>query len=349
MYSLRTFVLLIAGAFFVLPSCSAFADLVAPIVAAANTSVIYGGEQVGAGMPIQVAAWGGGSAADSTTNSYTSAGHSIKIDTAGMYQGGRILFNPPLMVGDLKADKYRFLTFVFTLGSSPKYGATASGGSYHYSFEGKSVQVAQVPTPVQMMPPGGMQGGMPGATPPTGVPGQQGQAAPAQVVVLPISTLHVILQFTDGSQAELNRLVTVTSGDFNWIHLGIPLAAIPASESDAQIKSITIGTDAPAELIIGQIVLLDSPTPISCFAGSDETVPTNSVVTLSGTGDGGSSTLKYDWDFNSTGEFVSQGTGQTVNHTYTTAGDYKVTLRVSDYDGIKDPATSTVTIHVTDQ
>jgi hypothetical protein len=102
-------------------------------------------------------------------------------------------------------------------------------------------------------------------------------------------------------------------------------------------------------LPMGEIRTVTDTTPLTADAGQPQTVPTNSSVSLVGEGEGGASMLQYDWDFDSRDSFVSQAQGNYVNHTFTKAGDYTVTLRVSDVDGLKAPATSTVVIHVTDQ
>ena len=63
-----------------------------------------------------------------------------------------------------------------------------------------------------------------------------------------------------------------------------------------------------------------------------------------GTADGGASALRYTWNFGASGTDAEQAEGQTVQTQYDTAGNYTVTLTVSDLDGIKKPATSTVTV-----
>ena len=71
-----------------------------------------------------------------------------------------------------------------------------------------------------------------------------------------------------------------------------------------------------------------------------------SPVVFHGTGDGGASALRYTWNFGASGTTAEEAEGQTVQTQYDTAGDYTVTLTVSDLDGIKKPATSTLAVHV---
>jgi hypothetical protein len=66
------------------------------------------------------------------------------------------------------------------------------------------------------------------------------------------------------------------------------------------------------------------------------------AVQFDGTGstDEDGSIVAYDWDFGD----GSTGTGATPSHTYTAAGEYTVSLTVTDNDGLVDTATTTATI-----
>ena len=170
---------------------------------------------------------------------------------------------------------------------------------------------------------------------------------------LPINDLHIILQFSDGDQVEMLRPVIANVGDdVNWLRASIPLAAIPvdsAESDDAHLTEMYVGSDAPATIAIGEIRTVTDATPLTADAGSAQTVPTNTEVTFVGEGEGGASMLKYDWNFDSPNNFASEAQGNRVTHTFTKAGDYVITLRVTDVDGLKPSATSTVTVHVNDQ
>jgi PKD repeat protein len=52
--------------------------------------------------------------------------------------------------------------------------------------------------------------------------------------------------------------------------------------------------------------------------------------------------LTYDWDFDGDGAF--DGSGQSISHTFLTAGTHQVTLRVTDSGGKTDSATMPVTV-----
>jgi len=381
---------------------------------AAGTSVIlYGGEAVSASQ-VKIAPWGGGTTQDQQGEAFTTSGHTIEVNTAGLYQGGQIIFPTPVALGDLKSDKTRYLQIVFSVAPSSKYpktnpataqfttpgyrggrpsgfgfpgglppgtgfpGANRSQSSYHYSYNGQIGVMPQVPqgyhgpSPQQIaammaagrngamqgrggppymggLPPGMRPGGPFG--PPTQIPGAPDETnAPP---VLPIQDLHVILQFADGDQVEMLRPVIANVGDdTNWFHASIPLASVPvdsAEAANAQLTNIYLGSDAPATVEIGEIRTVTDATPLTADAGEAQTVPTNSTVSFVGAGEGGASMLSYDWNFDSPNSFVSEAQGNHVTHRFTKAGDYVVTLRVSDVDGLKAAATATVTVHVTDE
>jgi hypothetical protein len=330
-----------------------------------SSTTIYGGSPVASGAPINVVNWGGGTGSNTSGGAYTSSGNAIKIDTGGMYQGATIVFSPPLALGDLKADKTKYLQFIYTVNGNPKYGGVSASGSSHFSPISSLLHDAQYAPAPRPMFPGQMPGGtaMPGmgrAPGPGGPrPGGTGAAptgptaiVPDALPSLPIAEMHFVFQFSDGSKAEMLRPVSAGSEDINWLRLSIPFVAIPASASAAStgtITQISIGSDSPAEIVIGEIRSIVNVTPISAFAGQDETLTAGTSFALQATADGGASTLQYDWDFDAVPPFVSEASGQQITHTYKSAGNYPVTLQVSDIDGLKAPTTSTVTIHVVSQ
>ncbi|MFT3860689.1 PKD domain-containing protein [Micropruina sp.] len=87
-------------------------------------------------------------------------------------------------------------------------------------------------------------------------------------------------------------------------------------------------------------------TAVAATANVEPTAAfTSSVVSLvasfdaSGSSDSDGSVASYAWDFGDGGS----GTGKTPDHTYAAAGDYQVTLTVTDDDGATDSVTKTVT------
>ncbi|WP_394697886.1 disaggregatase related repeat-containing protein [uncultured Methanomethylovorans sp.] len=80
-------------------------------------------------------------------------------------------------------------------------------------------------------------------------------------------------------------------------------------------------------------------------AGSDKTATTGTVVSFNGsasTDDNG--IASYSWDFDASNGITSEATGVTATKTYTTAGNYTVTLTVTDTIGQTDTDTLQVVV-----
>ncbi|MCK5484722.1 MAG: S8 family serine peptidase, partial [Desulfobacterales bacterium] len=89
------------------------------------------------------------------------------------------------------------------------------------------------------------------------------------------------------------------------------------------------------------ITVEPNQTPIA-DAGPDQTVLVNGTVTLDGSdsSDLDGTIVSYEWNFDD-GTIAA---GQTVDHTYSTAGNYTVTLTVTDNGGATDSDTTVVTV-----
>lgn len=164
-----------------------------------------------------------------------------------------------------------------------------------------------------------------------------------------VNYLHLVFTLDSGVQADVMRPVPELTDPDAWVTVSIPISRLPFSADqlqNASLKMLSIGTDKPAILYIGEIAIVSDTTPISCDAGGDQDVAASDEVTFEGDGLGGVSTLKFEWDFDTKGPFVAQSDGQIVTYKYTKSGDYTVTLRVSDLDGIKEPATAKTTVTV---
>jgi len=79
---------------------------------------------------------------------------------------------------------------------------------------------------------------------------------------------------------------------------------------------------------------------LTANAGGPYTGETGTPVTFTGSAVYGSTPYSYSWNFGD----GSTGTGQTANHTYSSAGEYAVTLMVTDNNDNTDEDTATATI-----
>ena len=306
---------------------------------APGDSLLYDGRSADA-AGVRLSAWGGGSVEDSAEVSF-SKGHAIKVTTLDPYQGARITFDTPADLGDVTADKTRYLSLVVRLVRSPR----------SISQDGNDTQGQNQGGPPPQRPMMGQMGnGMPGQM----NPGQP--AAPTDNTDLPVARkLHLTFTMAGGAQADLMRPLPefsdVQDGIDQWLPVSVPLSAlaVPGAAGDASLKSLTLAGDDYAVLYVGQIKLTRDATPLSCFAGDEQNVSKGQTVTLKGTAVGGASTLVYSWDFDSQDGVKDQAQGPVVTTQYPKAGDYTATLTVSDLDNLKKPATATTVIHVANQ
>jgi PKD repeat protein len=108
--------------------------------------------------------------------------------------------------------------------------------------------------------------------------------------------------------------------------------------NDAQKPKLTITTSA----VTNQV----DNAPVA-NAGSDKAETIGSVISFDGsasTDDKGISS--YSWDFDASNGITSEATGQTTSKTYTSPGDYTVTLIVTDTSGQR--STDTLKVSITD-
>jgi beta-glucanase (GH16 family) len=80
-----------------------------------------------------------------------------------------------------------------------------------------------------------------------------------------------------------------------------------------------------------------SPTAAFSYTTTDLTVDLDGSASTDSDG----SIISWDWDF---GDDSSNGSGQLASHTYSSPGDYSVTLTVTDDDGATDSTTEDVSV-----
>ena len=108
----------------------------------------------------------------------------------------------------------------------------------------------------------------------------------------------------------------------------------------AQRPKLTVTTASKASTASGSVDNL----PVA-NAGADKTASIGSTVSF----DGNASTddkgiASYSWDFDASNGITSEATGKTATKTYTTAGNYTVTLTVTDTSGQKSSDTVKVVV-----
>jgi hypothetical protein len=86
--------------------------------------------------------------------------------------------------------------------------------------------------------------------------------------------------------------------------------------------------------------------PVASFTESAHTVLVNTAIDFdaSGSYDTDGTIVAYEWDWETDGTYDYSSASATASHTYSTAGMYTVTLRVTDNDGLTDTAVATKTV-----
>ncbi|MBV9849599.1 MAG: PKD domain-containing protein [Armatimonadetes bacterium] len=296
-----------------LPALTPAAPATAAPAGATETALYDGQAPDQAGLTL--APWGGGAVQDSTTLTLN-GGHSLLVTVVDPYQGGRITFNTPADLGDMSQTRFLQMALHFPkVAVQPfrrpgRFGRGRFGGA------------------------GGFGGGAPGTEEESDTP--------------LVTSLRWVLTLADGRQAEVLRPLpeNATQGQ-SWVNVAVPLSVLKFPAGGASpLQSLTITADGYAQISVGAIRIVSDTTPITAGAGRPQTVRRGYPVTLHATADGGASALRYTWDFGTGGSGGEQAEGQTIITQYYTAKDYTVTLTVSDVDGIKKSATSTVIVHV---
>lgn len=243
-------------------------------------------------------------------------------------------------------------------GGRPGGGSASGSGGYPGSSGGY---------PGGGRPGGGQGGGYPGGGyPGGGYPGGgqigAGGFGEGETVVSPFERMRFLLIMADGTRYELTRPVSLppTEDDTAYVPLSFPVAAalrkgggadvsrpVPAGPG-AQLAQIAIFGDKYQQFYLGEITLVTDDTEIAVEPLDEQTATINDALTFTGDAQGGASTLKYSWDFDATDGIQEDKVGQATSYTFRKAGKYKVTLTVSDVDGLKKPATTTVELDVTE-
>ncbi|MHB9037722.1 MAG: PKD domain-containing protein [Armatimonadota bacterium] len=165
-----------------------------------------------------------------------------------------------------------------------------------------------------------------------------------------VSKIRFVFSSEDGSSMSIEEPTGQLDPDDNWVRIAVPLAKFHLAEgaNDFKMKRLLIFSDLPSTFYLGEIKLVTDKTPIKADSIGSQTVAIQDNVFIVSEAEGGVSTLKYSWDFDSRNGIQEELTGKVAHYVYTRGGDYTVTLTVSDVDGLKKPAQVTGTLSVID-
>lgn len=277
---------------------------------------------------LDLGSWGSGSATE-VDKPVLVGSRAIRITTQGLYQGGRLTFKQPV---DLSAAFANPKTYVRMQARFDTTQVGSVGGG-----------------------PGGPEGGPP---PGFGGAGGFGGVETARFAASPFDRMRFVLTMADGKQYEMIRPVVVPPSEDpdSYVPLAFPVkailkkgdgtsAAVPNGDG-AKLKEIAIFGDKYQQFIVGEMEVVTDDTDISAASLEEPIVYTSDQITFNGSAEGGASTLRYSWDFDSADGIQEDAVGRNVSHVFTKPGKTTVTLTVSDQDGIKQSDQKSVTFDV---
>ena len=269
---------------------------------------------------IGLGAWGSGSVAASK-DAVLVGSESLKFTTQGFYQGGRIDFKEPVDLTNALKNPQTYMRFQLRFTGS---GSTQQG--YNDDTGQTSTRAAS-----------------------------------------PFKNMRFLLVMADGTRYELIRPVElpISEDPDAYAPLAFPLASLakkitqggkPLPTGDgAKLKQLAVFGDKYADFYVGEIGVITDQTEITVSPLEDQIFFAQQSTPFVGNAEGGATTLRYSWDFDASDGIQEDAVGRTVSRVFPRVGSgkngqatYKVTLTVSDVDGIKKPVSVTQDTQVSD-
>lgn len=271
---------------------------------------------------IQLQGWGSGTISETDGVSFAGV-NSVRVSSRNYFQGGTMIFGEPKDLAAKYEDKSNLLKLTFFLEDAGfVYGADALNGGH-----GRGAP--------------DIVGGGGGGAKSIG----RGKGGPPSRVVTPpfkpkIKNVRMIFTTTDGKKSEAYIPVLTSQGEGGgWRSISIPLQAINGFDrTNKTIKDISVSSDTVATMYIGALQVMNDTTPIKGEVKIDKlNLALGDEVTLTGYGEGGSSVLVFQWDFDDRDGIQVDAEGQVVKRKFRTPGKFNVTLTVADKYGLKQP------------
>lgn len=174
--------------------------------------------------------------------------------------------------------------------------------------------------------------------------------------------MRFVFFMADGSQYELVRPLDIapTGDPDSYVPIHVPLAALkkaakkPLTGNGAKLVSLVVCGDKYEQFYIGEIDVLTDETEISVADLEDQIAFADNEMTFVADAEGGTSTLKFSWDWDASDGIQEDDTGRTIKHVFPNTlfrgGEQLhktvVTLTVSDVDGLKKAVSKKLTMEV---
>lgn len=269
--------------------------------------------------------WGSGAINQTDEAAYEGV-YSLRVSTRNYFQGGIINFGSTPDLASMFGQKNNLLRLTYKLADlNMTLGGGGGGGGGGKLGDGADA--------------GGLSN--------SGGGGQS--AAATQALAQTLKNLRFVITTTDGKRSEAYvPISTNSSGDRGWRTASIPLQAITGFDKTNKIvSSVALAGDSTAVFYVGDLRVINDATPIT----GDANVKTLNLalgdeVDLYAVGYGGSSVLKYLWDFDAKDGIQVDAEGQSVKRKFRKPGKYTITVTIADAFGLKAPHTTTIAVTV---
>ena len=288
-----------------------------------QSSVLYRPTKDIKDQGITVKAWGSGTISETDETAFEGT-HSIRVSTRNYFQGGLIVLGTGVDVSKDYLSKNNLLKLTFKVADSGVISGGGAAGSGKAGF--------------------GLGGGL-------GAGGQgRGAGGGGAATTTVLKQLRFIIGTSDGKKSEV-YVPANTSGpsEQGWTTVAVPLQAIAGLDrTNKVINQVGFSGNTTATFYVGDLRVIDDSTPIRGEA--NVTGSLNAALgdefTFSASGFGGSSILRYTWDFDDKDGIQVDAEGQSVNHKFRKPGNYTITVTIADYYGLKQPYSSSFKVVV---
>jgi hypothetical protein len=164
-----------------------------------------------------------------------------------------------------------------------------------------------------------------------------------------LTTVRMIITTSDGKKSEVYvDLSGALANSRGWKSVGVPLVSIPGfDKTNKMVKSIAFSGDTIGTFYVGELKVVNDTTPLYVDPSVYElNLALGDEIVLSAYGSGGSSQLRYTWDFDAADGVDVDAEGQYVRRRFRKPGDYTITVTVHDQFGLKKPHSSTIKVVV---
>lgn len=319
--------------------------------------VLYKGDP-SATSGIKLASWGSGTVTEDNKGVFDSGTMSLRITTHGPYQGASIQLAKPVDLGPFVETKDAYLSFILVPPPSPN--ATDPGGGGFPGSGGKNGGGGL----------GGLAGGPPGEGGPPGSSGGSfggrgqdgslngGGKTVKYQVARAMQNVRIVLVTSTNHQLEMLLPLDSATDEGQWKRVSIPIALIPGIKAgDAQIKEVRIFGDSAGIMRVGNISVLMDDTPITVDALQNRVLARLAVHEFRVIAKGGMTPLVVSWDWDAADGIQTETLGRAVTHQFRKESIYDpntnktldpvITVTVRDLYGIKKPASTKFSVHVT--